>query len=373
MSSQLPNRIGPYAIEHVLDHGGTSAVLMGRHRWLDRAVAVKLRVRGHGEDEAVLAERFRLGAVLQAELDHPNIARVFDYIESPSHQALILEYLGGGSVEAALQGGPLPVGEALTIAIHAALALEHSHARGVVHRDIKPGNLLYGDRSRPAEIRVNDYGVARSQHLSRSLSRPGANVGTMWYMPPEQFDGAAPTPLVDIYALGTTLYEMLCGQLPFDRVATAEIFRRFLDRVPPPPLRGRNPDVPPTIAAVVESTLALSASGRIPSAGTLAVVLRAVAEREGITLGDTGETAAIASPAMHRLREIVAGFDGPLAGEILAALAVFEARVAGVPSVQLEPNGPPTGLIEQMVAGEADFDDDDDEDNTLIILPDGLD
>lgn len=384
MSSHLPNRIGPYAIERVLDHGGTSAVLMGRHRRLDRAVAVKLRMRGRSDDERVLSERFRLGAILQADLDHPNIARVFDYIESGAHQALVLEYLGGGSVEDALQAGPLGIPDAVTVAIHAALALEYGHGRGVVHRDIKPGNLMFADRGCPAEVRVNDYGVARSASLSRDLTRPGANVGTVWYMPPEQFDGGAATPVVDVYALGATLYEMLCGVLPFERVETSEIFRRFLDKVPPPPLRGRNPEVPPTLAAVVESTLALEPGRRVPSAGTLAVVLRAVAEREGIALGDGGERRALESHAMHDLRAVVAGFDGPLAGEVLAALSVFEARVAGIPSVQLEASVAPGGsaLLDQIVAdvstrydqGElSPFDDDDDDDHTLIMVPDGVD
>ncbi|MCB9524426.1 MAG: serine/threonine protein kinase [Myxococcales bacterium] len=384
MSAHLPNRIGPYAVEHVLDHGGTSAVMLARHRRLDRAVAIKLRHRGRTEDEGVLAERFRLGAILQADLDHPNIARVFDYIESDAHQALILEYLGGGSVESALQAGPLPIADAVTVAIHAGLALEYGHGRGVVHRDIKPGNLMFADRDRPAEVRVNDYGVARSQRLSRDLTRPGANVGTVWYMPPEQFDGGTATPLVDVYALGSTLYEMLCGVLPFERVETAEIFRRFLDKVPPPPLRRRNPEVPPTLAAVVEATLALDPQRRIPSAGTLAVVLRAVAEREGVVLGDGGERQALEGPAMHDLRAVAATFDGPLAGEVLAALSVFEARVAGIPSVQLEGSLAVGGsaLLDQMVAdgstalvqGElTPFDDDDDDDHTLIMMPTGVD
>jgi serine/threonine-protein kinase len=264
-------------------------VLLARHRLLERQVAVKLRHEApDASDDALLAERFRQGARLQAELDHPHIARVYDYLESPSFQAMVLEYLPGGSIDQQMKGETrsLPLEHAVEIGIRCADALAYAHRRGVVHRDIKPANLMLVDADDPRTVRITDYGVAKDPDRSPDLTMAGANVGTLWYMPPEQFNQETPTPLVDVYSLGATIYEMLTGQLPFENEDTGEIFRRFLDKVPPPPIRGRNSDVPEALACVVEHALEIDIERRVPTAASLSLLLRAVAEATGLGIGE---------------------------------------------------------------------------------------
>lgn len=253
-------------------------VVEARHRQLKRRVALKLRHRDQGGDERLLAERFRRGAVMQAGLDHSHIVIILDYIELPDLQAIVMEFLAGGTVEERVRdGGLMPVADVVEVGIRAADALSYAHAEGVVHRDIKPGNLIFHDADDPGSVRLTDFGVARDLGRRSELTVAGANVGTLWYMPPEQFNNEAPTPQVDVYALGATLYEMLTGQIPFARASHAEIFRRFLDKEPPPPILERNPRVPEPLIAVVESALALEREDRLPSAAAMSGLLRAVA------------------------------------------------------------------------------------------------
>jgi serine/threonine-protein kinase len=284
--SRLPRYIGPYAVEDRLGVGGMGVVVGGRHRLLGRRVAIKIRHRGRDgdDDEDLLARRFRQGAVLQSELDHAHIARVYDYLESPTLQAIVMQYVDGGSVEQLLRDrhGPLEVEQAVRVAIHAADALDYAHRRGVVHRDVKPGNLMLAGSPLGTDVRVTDFGVAKQLGKSLDLTLAGANVGTLWYMPPEQFNHEAPTPRFDVYGLGATLYEMLTGHIPFRSADHAELFRRFLDGVPPPPIRSRNPKVPEMLAAVVDLALDLDASKRLQSTAAFALLLRAVALRLGV-------------------------------------------------------------------------------------------
>ncbi|MCA9539163.1 MAG: serine/threonine protein kinase [Myxococcales bacterium] len=331
MAARLPRYIGPYSVEGRLGTGGMGIVLYARHRLLAREVAIKIRHRADAGEEVLLAERFRQGAVLQAELDHMHVARVFDYLESPMFQAIVMEYLPGGSLEDRLRStdGPLPIPMAVDIGIRAADAMAYAHRRGVIHRDIKPANLMLVDADDPGTVRITDFGVAKALERSPDLTVAGANVGTLWYMPPEQFNQEEPTPLADVYSLGATIYEMLTGQIPFEAPDTSEIFRRFLDGVPPPPILGRNPFVPPTVAAVVETALALQPEHRVPSAAVLALLLRAVAESESISIEDTAARRLLAQANEVEVSRILRGLGGTVGREVAQALAAFESRLLG--------------------------------------------
>jgi serine/threonine protein kinase len=199
---------------------------------------------------------------------------------------MALEFLGGGSVEELLvsESGRIPVPVALDIALRVSEAMAYAHRKGVIHRDIKPGNILFVNRDDLRSVRLSDFGVAKAPERSPDLTVVGANVGTLWYMPPEQLNHGNVDARSDVYAIGATLYEMLTGSIPFEKVETSEVFRRFLDGAPLPPIRKRNPSVPPSVATLVELMLALEVDRRIPSARALVTLLRAAVHLEGLTV-----------------------------------------------------------------------------------------
>lgn len=374
MAARYPETIGPYRVEAAIGMGGMGEVLRAQHEALGRVVAIKLRARSRGGDELMLSERFRHTASLQGELDHPGITRVYDYIEQPGFQALVLEYLGGGSVADLVAGGPASVAAAVEMGIRTAEALHFAHGRGVVHRDIKPANLMLVEADRPDTVRITDFGVAKTTDRSPHLTVVGANVGTVWYMSPEQFNHEDPTASFDVYSLGATLYEMLSGQIPFEGKDTAEIFARFLDGVPPPALVERNPRVPASLATVVEAAMALEPRQRVPTAAVLALLLRAVAEREGLGLSDAAARRLFRQADGAELRLLLRRLEGTSAGRpVVQAVTALDMRLNGATAItRIEPLPTPPSILAAML--EDDEQSDEEEDHTLVslvITPDG--
>ncbi|MGC6417300.1 MAG: serine/threonine-protein kinase [Bradymonadia bacterium] len=284
--TQPPDHVGQYALGKRLGVGSMGIVHLAVHESLGRQAALKLRFKENHPSEELLSERFFQGAVLQAELNHQAIAQIHDYFETDTYQAIAIEYLAGGSLEDQLKatGRPIDVIDVVGTGLTLAAALRVAHAQGVVHRDIKPANILFARAGVPQTAKLCDFGVAKAPERSPDLTVVGANVGTIWYMPPEQFAKAELDGRADIYALGATLYEMLTGTIPFERVDTGEVFKRFLDGAPLPPIRSRNPMVPPALAAVVEACLTVDASQRMPSAVALYACLEAVLVTAGLAL-----------------------------------------------------------------------------------------
>jgi len=354
--SALPPRLGSYRVRSIVGVGGMGTVAAAAHDHLGRVVALKARAReALDDDEPLLYERFRLGARLQASLSHPHIAQVFDYFETDAYQVAVLELLEGGSVEAMLEDGQaLSVEDAAQVALGAAEALGYAHARGVVHRDIKPGNLLLRQAGAPATVQVTDFGVARALDTTSDLTVAGANVGTLWYMPPEQFNHETPTPLDDVYALGATSYEMLTGHIPFREASHAELFRRFLDRQPPPPLRDRSPQVPALVAAVVEQALAVEVADRIPSVEVFATWLTAALAGSAARVTLDAQRAAQADAARARAVEALGCLPAAHRAALASALGASTARLVEQPTPVAPPRLP------------ASIDDDDDDDRTLV-------
>jgi serine/threonine protein kinase len=374
VAARYPETIGPYRVEAAIGMGGMGEVLRAQHEALGRVVAIKLRARSRGGDELMLSERFRHTASLQGELDHPGITRVYDYIEQPGFQALVLEYLGGGSVADLVAGGPASVAAAVEMGIRTAEALHFAHGRGVVHRDIKPANLMLVEADRPDTVRITDFGVAKTTDRSPHLTVVGANVGTVWYMSPEQFNHEDPTASFDVYSLGATLYEMLSGQIPFEGKDTAEIFARFLDGVPPPALVERNPRVPASLATVVEAAMALEPRQRVPTAAVLALLLRAVAEREGLGLSDAAARRLFRQADGAELRLLLRRLEGTSAGRpVVQAVTALDMRLNGATAItRIEPLPTPPSILAAML--EDDEQSDEEEDHTLVslvITPDG--
>ena len=283
LRGQLPATIGNYRVDEQVGLGAMGIVARARHQVLGREIAIKMRFPENRSDDILLAERFRQGAILQSELNHRHIAQVLDYYETSAYQAIAMEFLSGGSLEAHLKqaGGQLDVSDVLEIGIRLANALAYAHNQGIIHRDIKPGNIMLAQPDDLASIRLTDYGVAKAPDRSPDITVVGANVGTIVYVAGTvEWEHALPAS--DVYSLGATLYELLTGHIPFDKPETSEVFRRFLDGVPLPPIQGRNVSVPESVAAIVEQTLALDIESRLGSAATVSVLFRIAADLEGL-------------------------------------------------------------------------------------------
>ncbi len=261
---QLAAALPSYEVRGELGRGGFGLVVAAQHRQLGRDVAIKVLAVG---DEVAHA-RFVAEARLLARMDHRHIVRVHDYVEHGGLCLIIMELLGGGSLTRHLAG--IPAREACAVGVAVAEALSYAHAQGVLHRDIKPDNVLF---DAAGLLKVTDFGIAKifdGSPVSASMV-----AGTPAYMAPEQIRGDQLGPATDIYALGVVLYQMLAGTLPFD--PALPLFNRYeqqLATMPPPPA-----GVPPAVAEAVMHALARDMQARPRSAKDFAFELAAAADR----------------------------------------------------------------------------------------------
>ena len=255
---------GRYELGERLGVGGMSTVRVARDRRLERDVAVKVLAEHLAEDPQFVA-RFRREALAAARLVHPNIVQVFDFgLDEPSgRHYIVMERISGQSAAEILRDrGILPVSEALAIVAHACRGLDHAHRHGVVHRDIKPGNLL---RSEDGIVKVADFGIARNMGDESSITQVGSVLGTAAYLAPEQAHGEEVGPQADLYALGVVTYQLLSGRLPYEAQSLTELALKQ-QREAPPLLNRLNPEVTPQLAAAVDRALALDPRDRFASA-----------------------------------------------------------------------------------------------------------
>src|SRR3954451_17870412 len=217
---------GRYRLDEMLGRGGMSGVWAATDLELGRRVALKLLA----PDADTL--RFEREARAVASLGHPNITQLYDYGEEDSRPFIVLEYLGGGTLEDRLTSRkPLPDDETLAIATGVAAGLAQAHARGVVHRDLKPANVLFDDEGRRESA---DFGIARMAAGEGTLTEAGTVLGTAAYISPEQAMGEPATPASDVYSFGVLLYRMLTGRLPFEADDPMELVMQHRDALPPP-------------------------------------------------------------------------------------------------------------------------------------------
>ena len=244
---------GRYRVEGRLGVGGMSTVLLALDERLERHVAVKLLAE-HLADDPTFVSRFRREALAAARLVHPNIVQVFDSgFDSSAHQHfIVLEYVPGQSCAEILRDrGHLDVEQAEDIVVQACRGLDYAHRNGVVHRDVKPGNLLV---SESGVVKLADFGIARATGQS-SITQVGSVLGTAAYLSPEQARGEEAGPQADLYSLGVVTYQLLSGRLPYEANSLAELALKQ-QRESPIPLQRINPNVP---AALSESVaLAIS-------------------------------------------------------------------------------------------------------------------
>jgi eukaryotic-like serine/threonine-protein kinase len=274
---------GRYRLTDRIAAGGMGEVWRGFDQLLNRQVAVKLLPTVRAGDESSLA-RFRAEARYAASLSHPGIARVYDYGESAEYGGayLVMELVDGDPLSAILaRTGRLPADATLDLVGQAAGALDAAHQAGIVHRDIKPGNIIVGSGG---TAKITDFGIATVVRAAQAshLTQTGMVMGTAMYVSPEQATGAPVTAASDIYSLGVVAYECLAGRPPFTAHEPLAIaFAHKHDPVPPLP-----PDVPPPVVDLVLAMLAKTPDGRPASAREVAD--RAGVLREALTLGIPG-------------------------------------------------------------------------------------
>jgi hypothetical protein len=262
-----------YRVLGVLGAGGMGVVYKAVHRLMDRVVAVKV-LRRHLTDRPGLVGRFRREVRAAARLSHPNIVTAYDADQAGETHFLVMEYVEGTSLDREVERrGPLPVGEACEYARQAALGLQHAHERGMVHRDLKPHNLML---TPAGQVKVLDFGLAHVADRCGAPATPlasGVVLGTPDYVAPEQArDPAGADIRADVYSLGCTLYHLLAGRPPFpDGTPLQKLLAHQHCR--PAPLTAARPDVPEALAAVVERMTARDPARRHPTPGDVAADL----------------------------------------------------------------------------------------------------
>ncbi len=251
---------GRYELEELVGRGGMSTVYRARDRLLERTVAIKLLHELHAKDDE-LVERFRREARAAARLSHPNIVTVIDRGEADGRQFIVFEYVDGWNLKQLIeQQGALPVRSALELAITVGRALAFAHGQGLVHRDVKPQNVLLGN----GDVKVTDFGIARSLDAQSGLTLAGTVLGTSDYIAPEQARGQPVGALGDVYSLGCVLYELLAGEPPFAGESFLAVAMRHVED-PVPSVAERRPDVPLRLDAAVRRAMAKDAAGRFAS------------------------------------------------------------------------------------------------------------
>src|SRR5687768_5548202 len=356
-----------FRLEEKVGSGGMSSVYRAFDPTLERRVAIKMMHRDISSDPAQL-ERFRREARAVAQLNHPHVVTVIDAGEDEGAPYIVFEYVEGETLKERIRRlGRLPVAEAVAYAIEIARALACAHANRLVHRDVKPQNVLIDGDGR---AKVTDFGIARSLE-SQGLTATGRVLGTTDYVSPEQALGHEVTGQSDIYSLGIVLYEMLIGEVPFKADTQVAVAMQHV-REPLPDVQRRRPEISASLAAVVERATSKETQNRYGDVDEmvhdLEEVLAIEAARTGQTTGEattvlqslSGDTADFAPIRLRRPKRVLAFTLLVLA--LLAATAVFLAtrteKGTGGPVVKK-----PRGLTEVRLAGNAASDYDPEGDN----------
>ncbi|HLJ80268.1 MAG TPA: protein kinase, partial [Ktedonobacterales bacterium] len=267
-NDMIGRRLGEYTILEEIGRGGSSRVYRARNGELARDVAIKV-IPNDAEDRVGFVRRFEREVRAVAQLNHPNIVSVYDRGETDDLVFLIMECVMGGTLKQRM-GRPLPTPEAASAIMQMARALHHAHQRGIVHRDVKPSNMLV-DTNNAHHVLLTDFGIAKLQG-ARGLTKSGTTIGTPEYMSPEQAEGKEIDPRADVYALGCVLYETLSGRPPFvGSTPVSVLYQQVHSR--PAYIRGFNPDVPRELARVVDQALAKRPEDRFGTAESLAEAL----------------------------------------------------------------------------------------------------
>lgn len=297
MSDQEPTVYnGRYELHRQIARGGMADVFLARDQLLDRPVAVKVLFPQFASDPSFV-ERFRREAQSAANLNHPNVVGVYDWGEEKGTYFIVMEYVDGRSLAEILRTeGMLHPDRAADITTDVAAALSFAHRNGVVHRDIKPGNIIIAPSG---QVKVTDFGIARAfggGSTDANLTQTGSVMGTATYFSPEQAQGLAVDPRSDLYSLGVVLYEMLASRPPFSGDSPVAIAYKHVQEMAQAP-SAINPRVPASIEAITMRLLAKNPADRYPSAEDLRADLRRFREGQPVLAAGAGVAAAAATTA----------------------------------------------------------------------------
>jgi eukaryotic-like serine/threonine-protein kinase len=338
-----------YEIEELVGHGGMSSVYKARDSLLERHVALKILHDQYSADEDFV-ERFKREARSVAQLQHPNLVTVIDRGEADGRQFIVFEYIDGENLkEHVVRKGRLDVREALEIALEVARGLAFAHDQGLVHRDVKPQNILLNGDGR---AKVTDFGIARSVDVD-GMTQTGTVLGTSNYIAPEQASGQRVDAHSDVYALGVVLYELLAGELPFPGESFVAVAMKHMHE-PAPNLLDVRGDVPLRVAAAVDRALEKDPEQRFPTMDAFAAELEAcLAELDHGPEGDATMVIPSARRAAPRRRQISRW---PIAIGLVALLAVAAIVIGLLASRGSDNGGTPAANKRVQIAGVTSYD-----------------
>jgi serine/threonine protein kinase len=343
MSEWSGHVIGGYQIAEEIGSGGMAVVYRAYQRQLDRSVVVKILRTAESADKEFL-RRFRQEAKAIAALRHPNILTVYDYGEEMGIAYIVMEYVPSGTLKALLTGQPMEWPDVATLIIPVGRALAYAHSEGIVHRDVKPANVLM---ARPDWPLLADFGLVKLLGHQRGITRPGASIGTPAYISPEQAVGEEVDHRTDVYSLALVLYEMLTGQVPFSSGSPIETMLRRLHEEPVPP-RELSPRIFPKLESVILRALAKDRDDRY---ATMELFVKDLSRLPGAT-GRTSSTSPLEATVVTttrleevpvkggpRLVAVSTGMSIAVSQKAEATIGRSDPHVSEQPDVDLEPHG----------------------------------
>jgi len=319
--SLVGQTIKHYEITERLGAGGMGEVYLATDAKLRRKVALKFLPREFADDPE-RRRRLEIEATSASSLDHPNIMTIYEIDECDGRPFIAMSYVEGMTLRETIDAG-VTLEDAVRYGVQLAAALAAAHTQGIVHRDVKPANVIIGNDRR---LRLADFGLARLKESS-GITTEGSTVGTVGYMSPEQAQGMAVDSRSDVFSLGVILYEMLARERPFAAEHAAAALYSIVHENPQP-LRDRNPDVPPELAAIVERALVKDPRGRFADGSEIESALRLSAQSLEISRLSSGNIAAFKAARRTRIGWAVAGVTAILIGLAGAALGLIPAVIS---------------------------------------------